>query len=172
MKPFFAFLDQSVGLLAPMLLLGCANVGSQRALPPTEVTMRQEMLGRWYKTQAYVRGEKRPPEQPAIEYRADGTCSYFLAGPQDNSNLHPSLSGEAWPGHWRLEGNKLYRNWAANWHYFAGHGPGNGQITRLTSEEMELKTEPFGAVEHYYRHPHWQEIEPMELHPERRDPWE
>ena len=160
-----------IGLTMLMPLIGCANLGSEPTVPSTAAAMKQELLGRWYKPQTYVRGEERSAQQPAIEYRADGSCTYYLSS-NDNPKIQTSRSHEAWPGHWRLKGTKLYRMWEPNWHYFAGRGPGDGEIVQLNSEEMKLKTEPFGALEHYYRHPHWQEIEPIELHPERKDPWD
>ena len=170
MNIFINFVGQCAGAVVVMHFTGCANIGSEPLLPPTEAAMRQELIGRWYKPQTYVRGEERPPTQPEIEYRADGTCTYYITGGQNSSNFQPSLSRESWPGHWRLKGTKLYRNWESNWHYFAGHGPTNGEIVELNSEEMKLRTEPFGWIEVYYRHPHWDEREPIELHPQWREP--
>src|SRR5262245_28329892 len=138
MLSFIKSLLRTGGAAATMLLAGCASNNSQPSLPPTQAAMRQELIGNWYKSQAYVRGEKRPPAGDHIEYRADGTCTYYITSGPYQENLESS-SRESWPGHWRLEGTMLYRNWAPNWHFFAGHGPGNGEIVRLTSEDMILR---------------------------------
>ena len=134
--------------------------------------MKQALIGRWYKTQTYVRGEERPPAQPEIEFRANGTSTYHITASDYDPNLRGFSPRESWPGHWRLAGTKLYRTWEPNWHHFAGRGPGNAEIVQLTSEEMKLRTEPFGVIEQYYRQPHWDEREPLELNHERSAPWE
>ena len=171
MLSFFKSLVRNAGATAAILLVGCASNSSQPSRPPTETAIRQELIGDWYKPQAYVRGEKRPPAGDQIEYRADGTCTYYITSGPYHEIQEPSPARESWPGHWRLAGTKLYRTWAPNWHFFAGHGPGNGEVVALTSQEMTLRIESSGTLEHYYRHPHWDEREPIMLDNERREPW-
>jgi hypothetical protein len=152
-------------------LAGCADAGSTARLPTGEGALRQALLGDWYKPQTFVSGEKRPQQQPAITYRADGSCTYYLAAGSDQQPGNPSPWNKAWPGHWHLEGTKLHRTWEENWQYFRG-GPDNGEILALTSQEMTLRKDSSGVIEHYYRHPRWDEREPVTLHPVEKGPWD
>jgi hypothetical protein len=171
MKTLTKSLAQTAVFIVSILILGCASNGAGPSLPANEAGIRQKLIGSWYKPQAYVRGEERPPAGDQIEYRTDGTCTYHITSGPYNANLQSSSRAESWPGHWRLEGTKLYRTWAPNWNFFAGHGPGNGEIVKLTSEEMILRIDASGTIEHYYRRPHWDEREPIMLDTERREPW-
>src|SRR5690349_8779648 len=171
MKTLIRSVAQLGKVMAAVLLAGCASNDSRPSLPPTHAALKQELLGHWYKPQAYVRGEARPPAGDEIEFRANRTCTYYITSGPYNPNLEPSPGRESWPGHWRLEGTKLYRTWAPNWHFFAGSGPGNGEIVSLTSKELTLRIDTSGAMEHYYRQPHWDEREPIMLDNSRREPW-
>jgi len=170
MKTLSKSFARTSGAMICLFLAGCASDGSRSGLPPTEATIKQKLIGSWFKPQAYVRGEKRPPAGDEIAYRPDGTCTYYITSGSISENQITSSERESWPGHWRLDGTKLYRTWKPNWHFFAGQGPGNGEIVTLTSEEMTLRNDR-GLLEHYYSRPRWDEREPIMLDTERSVPW-
>src|SRR5689334_13263467 len=99
MKTLIKSVAEIWGITIWMLLVGCASYDSQPRMPPTQAGIRQELIGNWYKSQAYVRGESRPPAGDEIEYRPNGTCTYYITSGRLDPNRTPSSARESWPGH-------------------------------------------------------------------------